>query len=267
LRSPLGQRLLAALALMAVTLAALFLGAPFWPALVALFGGAMSWEWTRLVGNRRTGLVGLGTIGGVAGLTLYLGFGGDAGIALASLAAFAVIVGLAGVGSSWGGRLWAAAGVLYVGLPAFAMVWLRADPASGFATCLWLLALVWAIDSAAYFVGRSVGGPRLAPRVSPSKTWAGLGGGCAGAALVGAAAAAWVGADLGQLVALSVGLAILEQLGDLAESVVKRHFGVKDSSNLIPGHGGILDRVDGLVAVVLGVAALTLATGGSPLGP
>jgi phosphatidate cytidylyltransferase len=268
LRSQLGQRLLAALALMAVTLTALHFGTPLWPILVALFGAAMSWEWARLTGQGRFGAAGWTATIGVFAATLYVGFGGGMAIGLAGLAATALVAGF--IGARPGkpdGLWWPAAGALYVGLPSFAMVWLRADPIYGFATCLWLLALVWAIDSAAYFVGRSIGGPKLAPRVSPSKTWAGLGGGCAGAALVGALTALWVGADFGRLVTLSAALAVVEQAGDLAESAMKRHFGVKNSSNLIPGHGGILDRVDGLVAVALGIAALALAIGRSPLWP
>jgi phosphatidate cytidylyltransferase len=127
---------------------------------------------------------------------------------------------------------------------------------------LWMFAVVWATDIGAYAVGRRLGGPRLAPRWSPGKTWAGLIGGAGAAALAG-----WItGYVLGiapvlPLVMASTGLAVVEQFGDLAESMAKRRFGVKDSSGLIPGHGGLLDRVDGLLAVIPVAALLTVISG------
>jgi phosphatidate cytidylyltransferase len=131
---------------------------------------------------------------------------------------------------------------------------------------LWLFAVVWATDIGAYVVGRAIGGPRLAPRWSPGKTWAGLIGGAVCAALAGWATAGVLGmSSVLPLVLVSAGLAIIEQFGDLAESVAKRRFGVKDSSGLIPGHGGLLDRLDGLLAVVPAVALLTQLDGGSVL--
>src|SRR5690606_8072637 len=137
------------------------------------------------------------------------------------------------------------------------MIWLRADPQLGLVAIFWLLGVVWATDSFAYFTGRAIGGPKLIPRLSPKKTWAGLLGGMAGAALAGAAVSLWLGMGSAPLLAaLSAGLAVLSQAGDFAESALKRRAGVKDSGKLIPGHGGILDRVDGLVAVTLGAAVL-----------
>jgi phosphatidate cytidylyltransferase len=131
---------------------------------------------------------------------------------------------------------------------------------------LWVLALVWATDTGAYIAGRRIGGAKLAPRISPNKTWSGLGGGIAAAALVGAVAALWLGtSSVWLLLGVSAALAIVEQVGDLAESAFKRRFGVKDSSDIIPGHGGVLDRVDGLLAVIVAVAGLSLAGGGSVL--
>jgi phosphatidate cytidylyltransferase len=114
-------------------------------------------------------------------------------------------------------------------------------------------------------VGRTLGGPRLAPRISPGKTWAGLIGGTACAAAVALVAARLTGASGALLVAASAALAVVAQIGDLAESMAKRHFGVKDSSGLIPGHGGLLDRLDGLIAAAMAAAVLTVAVGETPL--
>lgn len=153
-------------------------------------------------------------------------------------------------------------GVPYIALPALSLVWLRSDPASGFETILWLLCVVWATDIGAYAFGRIIGGPRLAPRFSPKKTWAGLIGGMISAAAVGAGMAAWLGLSVMGFGLLSAGLAVVSQAGDLFESWVKRRFNVKDSSNIIPGHGGVLDRVDGVLPVAVVVAVLAMGLGG-----
>jgi phosphatidate cytidylyltransferase len=142
-------------------------------------------------------------------------------------------------------RLAAATGFIYIALPAFALIAIEwADPFVVF----WLMLVTWATDICAYFAGRAIGGPRLAPRISPNKTWAGLGGGVAGALVVGAAAAYGFGLE-SLFFILGAPMAVLAQLGDLYESWVKRRAGAKDSSNLIPGHGGVLDRLDGLLPV------------------
>jgi phosphatidate cytidylyltransferase len=178
-----------------------------------------------------------------------------------ALSAFALATGGARA------RLWAAFGPVYGGLPSVALVWLRADPAQGRTIIFWLLLVVWATDIGAYAFGRLIGGPLLLPAVSPKKTWAGLIGGalCAGVSGVG------VGLTLGLahplvLMAGSGAMAVVAQAGDLAESWVKRRCGVKDSSNIIPGHGGVLDRVDGLLVVAVAVAALLLTGNEAALG-
>lgn len=158
--------------------------------------------------------------------------------------------------------LWLAAGAVYIAVPCIAIIWLRSDAAVGRQAILWLFAVVWATDIGAYFAGRGIGGPKLAPRISPAKTWAGLLGGMVCAALVGAATALLL--DLSRavpLIVISGLLAVVAQAGDLLESMVKRRFGVKDSGHLIPGHGGVLDRLDGLLTAAPAVAALTLVTG------
>ena len=129
-----------------------------------------------------------------------------------------------------------------------------------------LLALVVAADTGGYLVGRTVGGPKLAPRISPNKTWSGLGGAVAGAALVGLLTAFILNhTNVLVLTLISAVIGLLEQGGDLVESAFKRHFGVKDTSQIIPGHGGVLDRVDGLLAVAVAVLVINLWAGGSVL--
>jgi phosphatidate cytidylyltransferase len=151
---------------------------------------------------------------------------------------------------------WSYLGIFYVAFPGMALVVLRQDAVYGFGAILWVFLIVWAADILAYFSGRIVGGPRLAPRISPKKTWAGLAG-----AIIGSAFASFlVGHFMGlgrvwPLAVLAGALAIVEQAGDLFESLLKRHHGVKDSGRLIPGHGGVIDRVDGLIFVAV-VAAL-----------
>lgn len=147
-----------------------------------------------------------------------------------------------------------AAGVLYIGLPVLALVLLREQ--FGLLTTIWAMALVWACDTGAYFAGRAVGGPKLAPAISPNKTWAGFVGGVA-AAGVFAALLLPLGLALPLAIATPL-LAAIAQGGDLFESHLKRVAGVKDSGNLLPGHGGILDRLDGLVAVAPAAALLAL---------
>jgi len=145
-----------------------------------------------------------------------------------------------------------------------ALLWLRHQPEMGRETVIWIVACTWATDIGAYFVGASVGGAKLAPRISPSKTWSGLIGGMACAAAVSASLGLAFG--LGSsfpLALIGACLAVVGQIGDLAESAVKRGAGVKDSGSLIPGHGGLLDRVDGLVAILVVVAIVRLSGEGA----
>jgi phosphatidate cytidylyltransferase len=171
----------------------------------------------------------------------------------AAIAVVAVVVSLLSRKLSLG---W---GVLYVGIPAIALVilnWAWSE------LVLWLFLVTWATDIFAYFAGRGIGGPKLAPRISPNKTWAGLAGG-----VIGAAVTAWIAGSLMQLetIFLYIGapMGLLAQLGDLYESSVKRRKGVKDSGTILPGHGGVLDRLDGLLPVALAtyVVLLLVSTG------
>lgn len=146
-------------------------------------------------------------------------------------------------------------GALYIGLPAFSLIWLRAQP-FGLQWIEYLFAAVWASDIAAYAVGRSFGRAKLWPAISPGKTWAGFWGANAAAAAVGAVMAGYVGIPAGAGALLGLVLALLAQAGDLFESWMKRKASVKDSGDLLPGHGGVLDRLDSLVPVAPAVAAL-----------
>jgi len=254
---------LSAITLAPLPIAAIWFGSPWLPLLTALAGAVMAWEWGRLCRRGRFGATGIVLVGVVL-----------ATIATATLTTLGSAVGFALLGAAivfWSARRrpdlhpeWTAFGALWVTLPCICLLWLARGGPNGRATLLWLLAVVWATDIGAYVIGRTLGGPRLAPRWSPRKTWAGLAGGAACAALVGWTTVLWLGISPAlPLVLLSAGLAIVEQFGDLAESLAKRRFGVKDSSGLIPGHGGLLDRLDGLLAVIPVVALLTLIAGRS----
>ena len=151
---------------------------------------------------------------------------------------------------------WSYIGVLYLALPIWAFMALRSDSEWGLKAIIWCLVIVWATDTFAYFAGRTIGGPKLAPKLSPKKTWAGMGGAIVGASAASAAFSIYCELPIWPLIAIAAQLAIIAQGGDIFESALKRHFGVKDSGDLIPGHGGVLDRVDGLLAVVSCAALL-----------
>ena len=154
-------------------------------------------------------------------------------------------------------RLWSALGVLYLGLPIVFLVQLRADPAFGISVIIFLFIIVWSADTAAYFTGRAIGGPKLAPSVSPGKTWAGFAGGLITPTLLAFGFALWLGNTSAITLGLvGAGLAIASQLGYLTESAIKRNFHVKDSGNILPGHGGLFDRVDGLIGVALAAGVI-----------
>lgn len=252
-------RILSALVMAPPALLATWWGGYAFAALVAAAAAIMCWEWHRMVtkdfaigGWVAAGLCALSSLAAVAAPALAV-----SGIAAAALASAALAPG-----HGERPRLWAGLGALYCGLPAVALVWLRGDGVEGWPTMLWLMLLVWATDIGAYAAGRSIGGPLLLPAVSPKKTWAGLLGGMASAALAGLAIGWAFGAPLSwALAGASAVLAVVAQAGDLMESWVKRRCGVKDSSNIIPGHGGVLDRVDGLLAAALAVAAAMLVSG------
>lgn len=161
---------------------------------------------------------------------------------------------------------WMVFGLFYIGAPSYALVHIRAYPELGFETVLWVFILVWAADTGAYAAGRMIGGPKLAPQISPNKTWSGLIGGVSAAGAVGFIASLVLDRqNVIPLVMVSACLGLLSQGGDLLESWVKRKFNRKDAGSIIPGHGGVLDRVDGLLAASLGAAVFGFFIKGSAL--
>ena len=258
-------RILSALVLAPIAVGAVWFGSPWLPILTAIAAAGMAWEWARLCRGGRVGTTGAVLIAAVlVAIIVAVTAGIGPAIAVAAVAA-AVVFWIAAREHELEPR-WFALGLLWIALPCVLLLWLAHAEGAGRLTLLWIFAIVWATDIGAYMVGRRIGGPLLAPHWSPRKTWAGIIGGAGCAALAGWATAGMLGLSSAlPLVLVSAGLAIVEQFGDLAESVAKRRFGVKDSSGLIPGHGGLLDRLDGLLAVIPAVALLTLIGGGSVL--
>lgn len=259
--SALHLRILSAAVLAPIALGAAWFGAPFLPLLVLAAGVAMGWEWAMLCGHERIDPQGYAVILGIFASIALCGLGHPLGGSLLAFVGSGAAVWLARRRHDT--ETWLTAiGVLWVALPLGALVWLSANEAYGRAVIFWILGIVWATDTGAYVVGRQVGGPKLAPRFSPSKTWSGLLGGMVSAAIAGPVIVLLFGGSLNwPLVLASGALAGVAQCGDLAESVVKRHYGVKDASSLIPGHGGLLDRLDGMLAVIPVVSILSLLFG------
>lgn len=256
------RNLLVRLATVAVlaplTIAIAYVGGLVWIAIATLVAAGLLIEWLALVGAKRSVAVLI-----LSGATLL-----EAAVC-AALHKFTESIAVALLGmlaialAAPGRRAWSAVGVAYAAAALIAAVWLRHDAEDGFAAVLFVLLVVWATDSGGYFAGRGIGGPKLWPSVSPNKTWAGAAGSVVAALAV---AGGFIAAGYGRampLLAVALVLSVASQLGDLFESAVKRRFGVKDSGTLIPGHGGLLDRLDGFVAAVIIAAAIGAARGGS----
>jgi phosphatidate cytidylyltransferase len=249
-------RILSGAVLAAVAFLLAFAGPLPFAFLILVCALVISWEWGRLV---RGATFDLGFFVHAIAVTtsVVLAATGYAALAVAVLAIAAITLIPLYVGR--GARL-SALGVFYVGLPAVSLLWLRSDAPFGFTAVLFVFAVVWSSDTAAYAAGRSIGGPKLWPRVSPNKTWAGLAGALAAGALAGAIFAILEPeAPALRLVLLGIALAFVAQAGDLAESALKRLFNLKDASDLIPGHGGFMDRMDSIVAAAVAAALLALA--------
>lgn len=246
------RRALSSLVLMPIFFLAVWLGVEGFAAFIAVCSVLMVWEWTRLCLGRWdwTGWI----VSCVSCLAVYVALS-HPHISLVLLVCAATVLLM--ICRS----LWMPSGLVYIGGASVSLAWLFA--ASGPETLLWLVFVVWATDTGAYAFGRMVGGPRLAPRISPNKTWAGLLGGVCSAAAIGGLFPFFLGFSAWTITLwFAVVLACVAQGGDLLESYLKRRFGVKDSGSIIPGHGGVLDRMDGLIAAAPVVAVVVALWGG-----
>lgn len=250
-RSNLQQRVASAVVLVALALALTWAGGGWYRLLCVGIAGAVLYEWMSMALPHKAKTHRL-LLAGLLALVLALLLAGAPVATLLLVLAGAVVIGA--VHGAYDQRgFWPVAGLAYAGLSAISLAALRSGDAAGLAATLFLFAVVWATDILAYFVGRAFGGPRLAPSISPGKTWSGAVGGTIAGVAAGVAVALYAGIAWGAMATtvLALALSVVSQLGDLFESSLKRRFGTKDSSALIPGHGGVMDRVDGLVAAAL----------------
>ncbi|MDA9422359.1 phosphatidate cytidylyltransferase [Bradyrhizobium sp. CCBAU 53380] len=239
------MRVLAALVLAPLAIALAYAGGWLWALLVTLVSIGLFAEWLTVVGASSVALTGAGTVV-VAIMGFCVTFGALRTAVITGFIGAAIVMLIAR-----GKFVWAATGFAYASAALLASILVRQDLVNGFAALMFVLLVVWATDIGGYFAGRSIGGPKLWPRVSPKKTWSGaLGGFGASLAVAAGFAACGIGKAVPLLLVGAV-LSVVSQLGDLFESAVKRRFGVKDSSHLIPGHGGLMDRLDGFVAAIL----------------
>jgi phosphatidate cytidylyltransferase len=251
-------RIIAAAVLIPLAVGIAYAGGRLWIALVTLVAIGLYVEWLMVVGlaaERRVVAAGVVALA-VGGICLA---SGRIDFALMVLGVGFVAVALITPSKAD----WSAAGFLYAAVAEIASVVLRVQPDKGATALVFLLVIVWVTDSGGYFAGRGIGGPKLWPRVSPKKTWAGAAGGFVASLAVAAIFAAVGFGKSGYLMMIGGALSVVSQLGDLFESAVKRRFGVKDSSQIIPGHGGLLDRLDGFVAAVAAAALFGFLRGGA----
>lgn len=251
------MRVIAALVLAPLAIAIAYAGGWLWLGFVTLAAIGLYVEWLTVVGARtpRVMAAGIATLLGVA---MWLGIGRIGATYIIAALGVAVAALL-----SPRRRGWAALGGCYAFAALIASIVVRLDQVWGFTALMFVLLIVWVTDIGGYFAGRGIGGPKLWPRVSPKKTWAGAIGGFGASLVVAAGFAAFGVGKAGPLLLLGAVLSIASQLGDLFESAVKRRFDVKDSSHIIPGHGGLLDRLDGFVAAVIVAAIFGVLRGGA----
>ncbi len=249
------SRLVWGSALAAVALALAYAGPIPFAVLVLVVALFLSWEWGRMVRGVSADVaffVQAIAVAAAAALTTA----GYAALAVAVIVTAAII--LVPLVFGRGARL-SALGAFYVGLPSISLIWFRQDAPYGLLAVLLIFAVVWSSDIAAYAAGRAIGGPKLWPRISPNKTWAGLLGGATACVVAGVVFAELVDTSPLRLGLVALGLGLVAQAGDLGESALKRLFGFKDASGLIPGHGGFMDRMDSIVAVAVAAGMIAFA--------
>lgn len=253
----LAKRIISAIILICAALFVAWEGGQLFGAFWALAAIAICWEWLRIADVDTfaprfcavvVAAVALGLLSAMPHMSTAWAF-------LALIPVFAFSSAATFLGRTQRDRYWIASGICYAAVIAFFPPYIREFPETGWSNILWVFAVVWGTDIAAYFVGRSLGGPKLWPRVSPNKTWSGFCGGLAAGTIAGMAVVLFLDNGAGIMSWRQIGIfsaiaSVLSQGGDLAESALKRHFGVKDSSFLIPGHGGVMDRLDGFWAAV-----------------
>ena len=250
-------RIAAALVLAPLAIGAACAGGWYWIVLATLGAVGLFVEWLAVTYTARNVPV---MVAGVVALVLSAPF-----LAIGNVNAALVVLALGLVAVAFRAtepRIWAVAGFLYAAAAQVASVLVRLDQAKGLSALILVLLVVWATDIGGYFAGRAIGGPKLWPRVSPKKTWAGAIGGFVASLLI---AIGFSASDLGKtlpLVILAAMLSVAAQFGDLFESAIKRRFGVKDSGHIIPGHGGVMDRLDGFVAAIVLAAIFGVLRGG-----
>jgi phosphatidate cytidylyltransferase len=253
------MRILSAMVLAPLAIGAAYLGGAAFAGFWGLAAIGVMWEWSALVLQRPSRpVLGVATATLAAAAALFA-----IGRAMPAIAAIGVGTLACAALAPAGRRGWIGAGEVCAGVMLTAVVALRADAEYGFVAILFLFAIVWTTDIFAYFIGRLVGGPRLWPRVSPNKTWSGVIGGLLCATIAGSSVVPAAGLDrLSASAVVAFGLSLATASGDLLESALKRRFGAKDASRLIPGHGGLMDRLDGFLTAALAGAMLGLARGG-----
>ena len=243
-----------AIVLMPLALYAIWEGGIWFQMFLGVLAVLIAHEWAAIVHNNSQRAFAVLALAGLSGVFVTETQGLDSAcLAILVLWLVSALMWLVNAGQ---GTIWSLLGVFYVGLPMIALVLLREDETTGRWAVLWCFAIVWAADIFAYFFGRILGGPKLAPQLSPKKTWAGLLGAVVGAGLVSGVLAFFWGYNAFWLILIAGAAALIEQVGDIFESALKRRYGVKDSGNFIPGHSGVLDRVDGLLAVALFIAVI-----------
>lgn len=255
------SRVVSALILAPLVVCAVYFGSLVYDLLILTAVVVMTWEWRRLCASQHFDTAGIIFAVAVAGATVLASFH-HVGVAVLSVVVGALIVSfmigrLEGISS-----VWTIAGIVAIGWTGISLILIRRT-GDDWSVAIWFLVAVWATDITAFFVGRTVGGPKLAPKISPGKTWSGLIGGVIGAVCWSVAWGLWTEAEqVGTLAFFGAAIAIFAQLGDLGVSRVKRRFGVKDTGTLIPGHGGLLDRVDGVMgAAPIALLGISLARG------